>query len=76
MHIKEAMQAKQIGIDAVSSLLGIHRNTAANKMSGDTQFTMQEGFLLKKNLFPEYDMEYLFSPNEATPSSAGHQDVN
>lgn len=67
-NLKQVMQDKNISMEAVASLLGIHRNTASNKINGDTPFTIQESFKLKKNLFPEYDMEFLFGykPDKAS----------
>lgn len=31
MHVKEAMMSKNISIEAVASVLGIHRNSASSK---------------------------------------------
>lgn len=62
MEIKRAMEAKKIGVDALAGLLNVHRNTAANKLNGDTPFTFEEAYKIKRSLFPEYDLDYLFSP--------------
>ncbi len=63
MEIRKAMQAKNISIEAVAGVMQVHRNTAANKVNGDTPFTIDEAFKIKALLFPEYDMEYLFAPD-------------
>ena len=60
MSIKTAMDSKGVSVEAVSKLLNIHRNTAANKIEGRTSFTIEEAFSLKDNLFPEYDLNFLF----------------
>jgi plasmid maintenance system antidote protein VapI len=60
MSIKVAMSEKGVSVEAVSKLLNIHRNTAANKIEGRTPFTINEAFSLKENLFAEYDLNYLF----------------
>lgn len=60
MEIKSAMAEKNISVEAIAQLLSIHRNTAANKINGESSFTIEEAFSLKENLFPEYDMNYLF----------------
>ncbi|HIU09816.1 MAG TPA: DNA-binding protein [Candidatus Avidehalobacter gallistercoris] len=59
--IKSAMEAKRIGIDVIAAVLGIHRNSASNKVNGVTQFTVEEAFKLKAELFPEYDSDYLYT---------------
>lgn len=63
--IKKAMQSKGITIEAVAAILGIHRNSASNKVNGETPFTVDEAFKLKSTLFPEYDADYLFADDEA-----------
>lgn len=62
LNIKKVMGDKNISIDAIAATLDIHRNTAANKIAGHTPFSVQEAFKLKSDLFPEYDVDYLFSP--------------
>ena len=58
--IKKAMQNKGISVEAVAAVLCIHRNSASNKINGETSFTVEEAFKLKAALFPEYDTDYLF----------------
>lgn len=62
--IKKAMQNKGITIEAVAAVLKIHRNSASNKINGETAFTVDEAFKLKALLFPEFDADYLFSDEE------------
>lgn len=59
-NLEQALQSKGISNETVISLLGIHRNTYSNKMSGASKFTIDEAFAIKKNLLPEYELEYLF----------------
>lgn len=62
-NLEKALDAKGISNDVVISLLGIHRNTYANKMSGKSEFTIGEAIKIKENLLPEYELDYLFEPN-------------
>lgn len=64
-NLRRAMQAKNVSIDAVAALLGVHRNTVSNKLEGSTSFYIEECYLLKKALFPEYDLAYLFADTDA-----------
>lgn len=59
--IKTAMQNKGITIEAVASLLKIHRNSASNKVNGETEFSVGEALALQSNMFPEYTMQYLYT---------------
>lgn len=58
------MREKGISIGTVALLLGIHRNSASNKVNGETEFTVTEALKLQRDLFPEYTMQYLFSGKE------------
>ena len=62
-NLRKVMSEKNVSIEAVAGVLGLHRNSVRNKLTGESTFTIQEGFTLKRNLFPEYDLEYLFSEN-------------
>lgn len=64
MRVKEALQLKGITIEAVANMLGLHRNTLANKLNGESSFTIEEAFKIKQQLLPEYDIDYLFQPDE------------
>lgn len=59
-NLRAAMAAKRVSIEASASLLGIHRNTFTNRLNGDSSFTIEEALKLKSDLFPEYDIGYLF----------------
>ena len=67
MHVKEAMMSKNISIEAVARVLGIHRNSASSKVNGNSPFTVGEAFKLKRNLLREYDLDYLFDIEPACP---------
>lgn len=67
--LKKAMGDKRITIEAIASVLNIHRNSASSKVNKEVQFTIREAFQLKRNLFPEYDMDYLFGPFDASDES-------
>lgn len=42
--------------------------TLNNKLTGRTEFTRKEMFLIKQKYFPDYDLEYLFQEFETTPN--------
>ena len=57
---------KNIERNTIAQVLGIHRNSLNNKLSGATQFTVDEAFMIKKVFFPEFDLTYLFSNEQVS----------
>lgn len=64
-NLKQLMAAKGISIEAVASLLGIHRNTVANKLDGESEFTFGQAELIQEVMFPEYNAKFLFKRDAA-----------
>ena len=63
LHLKKALDDKGITIRAFAKVLGVDERTIQNKIKGKTPFTYPEAVLSKKELFPEYDLEYLLKKN-------------
>ena len=59
-NLKGELAKNDITIEEVSKLLGIHRNSVANKINGDSSFTIDEAFKIQKEYFPTLSLEYLF----------------
>ena len=59
-NLKKVLDDKGITIRAFAKVLGVDERTIQNKIKGKTPFTYPEVALSKKELFPEYDLEYLF----------------
>ena len=60
-NLEVALRQKNISNEAVAKLLNIHRNSLRNKLNGKTDFSISEAFKIKRDLLPEYDMDYLFA---------------
>lgn len=60
-RVSEALIKKGIGPKAVAALLGVTEKTAWNKLNAQTEFAISEALTIKKELLPEYDIEYLFA---------------
>lgn len=58
--LKKVLDDKGITIRAFAKVLEVDERTIQNKIKGKTPFTFPEVLVAKKELFPEYDMEYLF----------------
>lgn len=62
--IKE-MAARGVEIEDIAKLLGIHRNSAANKIYGRTAFSIAEGFRIHDEFFPDIPMKILFKKEDS-----------
>ena len=65
-NLRAAIAIKKITTLALSQLIGTTEKTVNNKLNGVTDFTLPEALLVRNNLFPEYDLCYLFAPTEWT----------
>ena len=64
-NLKGEMAKKGITIEAISKLLGIHRNGVANKINGDSSFSIDEAIAIQRNFFPKLTLRYLFEKEES-----------
>lgn len=63
--LEAELRKKNISNAAVASLLNCSEKTFYNKLHGNTEFTLTEGFLIHRNLLPEYNIDYLFTRAKA-----------
>lgn len=63
-NLKAEMARKGISIEEVSKALDIHRNSVANKINGDTPFTVEEAFKIHDKYFPKLSLDYLFATED------------
>jgi len=68
INLKAQMAIHNISIEKIAEVLKIHRNTVANKLNRGV-FSIDEAFCIKKNLFREYDIYYLFNRNNKNQSA-------
>lgn len=66
VNLLNAMGLKNISTLAIAQIIGTTEKTAYNKIRGITDFTMSEAVKIKVNMFPEYDLCYLFQPANET----------
>lgn len=59
-NLQMAMNTKNISARALAQVMGATEKTARNKLEGITEFTFGEALAIAENLFPEYDLRYLF----------------
>ena len=66
LNLLAAMTLKKISTLTIAKLIGTTEKTVKNKINGVSDFTVPEAVSIKTNLFPEYDLCYLFAPSERT----------
>ena len=59
-NLKALMAQRGISIDAMAKLLGVHRNTVAGKLDGESEFTFGQAEMILDTMFPEYTFKYVF----------------
>lgn len=60
-NLQDAMNAKRISTRTIAQIIETTEKTARNKLDGVTEFTFDEAISIAENLFPEYDLKYLFA---------------
>lgn len=64
VNLRKALDMKGISYRAYAAVLGISEKSAWNKVNGQTDITLSEAVMTKKELFPEYDFDYLFASDK------------
>lgn len=59
-NLKAEMARKGITGESISQFLKIHRNSFYNKISGDSNFSVDEAIKIREKFFPDTGMGYLF----------------
>lgn len=65
VNLKGEMAKKSIKVEDIAKVLQIHRNSASNKINGDTSFSIDEAVKVKEAFFPELSLKFLFEKKEA-----------
>ncbi len=64
LNLKGEMAKRSIKIEDIANVLQIHRNSASNKINGDTAFSIDEAVKVKEAFFPELSLKFLFEKQE------------
>lgn len=64
LNLKGEMAKRNVTIESIAELLGIHRNSVANKVNGRSRFSIDEAFSVQKAFFPDLEAQYLFATEE------------
>lgn len=64
LNLRLEMVKDKITIEDLSNLLGIHRNSVANKLNGNSSFSIEESMKIQESFFPNKDLKYLFRREE------------
>ena len=62
-NLKAEMARKDITIESMAQMLGIHRNSVANKLNGASSFSIEEAMKIRGIFFPDLGYNYLFAPD-------------
>ena len=65
-NLKGEIAKKGITQIEIATTLNIHPNTVTNKINGESSFSIEEAFEIKRCFFPEMDLSYLFKSENQT----------
>lgn len=60
LNLKGEMAKRCIKVEDIANVLQIHRNSASNKINGDTSFSIDEAVKVREAFFPELSLKFLF----------------
>lgn len=64
INLRGEMAKRKVSIESISELLKIHRNSVANKLNGNSAFSIEQAMLIQETFFPDLEMKYLFSKDD------------
>lgn len=63
-NLSAEMARRKITIKALSDLVDINYESLKNKMNGTTEFKRSEMYSIKKKVFSDFSIDYLFAEDE------------
>ena len=65
-NLRAEMARKKVSIEDIAECLSIHRNSASNKVNGNTAFSIEESVKIQETFFPDLELKYLFTRKRAS----------
>ena len=62
--LRGELAKRKVSIEGLATLLGIHRNSVANKLNGESSFSIEQAVMIQETYFPDLSLKYLFSTEE------------
>ena len=59
-NLRTELDRKNISLVTISKLIGCNTKTVQNKLQGKTEWRLSEILAISEELFPEFDLKYLF----------------
>lgn len=60
LNLRGEMAKRRVSIEDIADLLGIHRNSVANKVNGESPFSFEQSVKIQEKFFPDLELKYLF----------------
>ncbi len=60
LNLRGEMAKRKVTIEDIANLLEIHRNSVANKLNGNSSFSIEESMTIQEQFFPDLELRYLF----------------
>jgi len=69
-NLKAEMARRGVMVKDIAELLNVRRSTASDKINGKFRFYYDEALKIKKEFFPDLDLEYLFASDGSKGKTA------
>ena len=64
VNLVKEMAAAKVSNEMLAEKLSVHRNTIANRIAGNGNFSIEDALIIKKTYFPNLSIEYLFEKSK------------
>ncbi|CAK1232984.1 hypothetical protein R82291_FJPPFKPJ_00810 [Fructobacillus cardui] len=63
-NLEKLRKERGVTLVDIADLLHVRYQAVSDKISGDSDFKFKEAVMIQQNFFPEFDLVYLFSPED------------
>ena len=64
LNLRGEMAKRKISIEEMAHTLNLHRNSVANKINGESPFSIDESVKIQETYFPDLELKFLFKKEE------------
>lgn len=59
VNLRGEMAKRKVSMERIAKLLKIHRNSVANKLKGESAFSIEQAMLIQETFFSDLEIKYL-----------------
>ena len=63
-NLRGELAKRRVSIEDIANLLGVDRNTVANKLNGKSAFSIDQAMKIQEAFFPDLELRWLFQRDD------------